>query len=262
MSLNQSFLRFLLSTKHVREWEVAPRTDDPIKWDEGDAASPWRRAACCPRSDWYADLYGWVRESGLHQHLSAVVWMRHKKPLLFSPSACTDEQSLAICPGPPEQSARSYQQHILTHDHNPEQLFFSGSTKGSHKPIRGLEIEGDLKQVSTLINSSHRWTWGEHRPNTASQTEEEHVLNLARSPSVELKSPCSNNVWEAQYRQCSAGVWGDRRGIKQQRGVLISQLEGEEKPRWSDLIYNNPSSGCFIPNKLRYVTCLISRCFI
>lgn len=43
---------------------------------------------------------------------------------------------------------------------------------------------------------------------------------------------------------------------------LFSQLEGEEKPKWSEFIHNIPSDGSLIPNNHTFVCFVISRHFV
>lgn len=57
----------------------------------------------------------------------------------------------------PALQRRSYEQHVLTRDRNPERLLFSASTRGPYKPRqRRRGIGGDLEQVFPLINCSHQ----------------------------------------------------------------------------------------------------------
>lgn len=44
--------------------------------------------------------------------------------------------------------------------------------------------------------------------------------------------------------------------------ALFSQLEGEEKPKWSEFIHNIPPDGSFIPNNHTFVCFGISRRFV
>lgn len=144
-----------------------------------DAASPWRRAACCPQHRLICGfLYGWV--SGLHEHLSSL-WMWHKKA---TSSATYRDTTTMIC-----SSFRSLD-------------VWWGVWR----------IEGDLEQAFPLIkqlppvnltSKSAKWD-PRHR--------EKHVLSRVCSLSVKLKSSCSDNV-------CGSSILAQRGSEVTRRGT-------------------------------------------
>lgn len=133
---------FFRSGERVGEREVAPRAADPVGTrDEGDAASPWRRAACCRCSHWYVDLYGWV--SGLHQQPRycgvnvAENVLLFFLILIFSPYHFRLSSFQVTKPLPYVPTLwNSYEQHILTRGHNLKQVLFPASTAGRCLPNR------------------------------------------------------------------------------------------------------------------------------
>lgn len=160
---NRSFFWFLFGALNMFGSERSLPRGSSRHSDEWDAASPWRRAACRGCSNWYVDLYGWV--SGLHQHLSTVVWMRHKSRLLFS---CFLPPLLLFSWLKPTPYVPALWSNRHDHMSNAatrltiiQSRFFPSSNAGPCFLISSVCVcagFGDLEQVFLLINSSHCWT--------------------------------------------------------------------------------------------------------
>lgn len=108
-AFNQSFLWFLLSTKHVREWEVAPHhVEDPM--DEQEMLH--RHGDGLPAVPAQTDMWICMDECQDCTNTSVNVTQR---PLWFVPPSFLMSKALS----------RVHMSHVFTHDHNLKQLLLS-----------------------------------------------------------------------------------------------------------------------------------------